>query len=330
MLRNDSDTGHRVIIELRGTHPTASASARPCGSKAPFRRAGAPARAGARLSLELRAGAAFRPGRRHAHQAARRCRGRAGRSRSFDEPRRRPAASRSPSHRRRRSRRRRRSNRSTAGRTIHRGEPGDRISRCASREEAVDEAAQQPLLPGPATTAAARVSRSAISTATGATTSCSAARPWIRARILRRPRSRARSPPANAPALAARRGRRRAAAAVRRRWRRQERSAASPRAASSLPAGAPEYQPRLFLNDGHGAFRAGARTTRCRRCRSASGAVAAADFDRDGRLDVFIGGRVLPGQYPLAAAERAARQSRRQIRGCDRRRSRPGCAKSAW
>jgi hypothetical protein len=67
----------------------------------------------------------------------------------------------------------------------------------------------------------------------------------------------------------------------------------------SQPAGAPEYQPRLFLNDGHGHFRPAPDGTLPPLSISA-GAVCAADFDRDGRLDLFIGGRVSPGLYPAA------------------------------
>ncbi len=71
------------------------------------------------------------------------------------------------------------------------------------------------------------------------------------------------------------------------------------RAGTSLPAESPEYQPRLYLNDGRGGFRP-APADALPPLPISAGAVAAADFDRDGRLDVFIGGRVRPGEYPLA------------------------------
>src|ERR1017187_2164598 len=68
---------------------------------------------------------------------------------------------------------------------------------------------------------------------------------------------------------------------------------------ASQPAGAPEYQPRLFLNDGHGQFRPAPDGTLPPLSISA-GAVCAADFDHSGRLGLFIGGRVSPGLYPAA------------------------------
>ena len=71
------------------------------------------------------------------------------------------------------------------------------------------------------------------------------------------------------------------------------------RGGSSRPAGSPEFQPRLLLNDGRGGFR-GAPSGFLPTLPISAGAVAAADFDRSGRLGVFIGGRVLPGQYPLS------------------------------
>jgi hypothetical protein len=66
---------------------------------------------------------------------------------------------------------------------------------------------------------------------------------------------------------------------------------------NSLPAGATEYQPRLFLGQPDGAFGAAPPETLPALPISA-GAAVAADFDHDGRLDLFLGGRVLTGQYP--------------------------------
>ncbi|HEY1765929.1 MAG TPA: FG-GAP-like repeat-containing protein, partial [Opitutaceae bacterium] len=69
----------------------------------------------------------------------------------------------------------------------------------------------------------------------------------------------------------------------------------------ALPAGAKEYQPRLYLNDGHGAFRP-APLGMLPPLPICAGAAAAADFEGNGRLGLFIGGRLLPGQYPYAPA----------------------------
>jgi len=67
----------------------------------------------------------------------------------------------------------------------------------------------------------------------------------------------------------------------------------------ALAADAPQYQPRLYLNDGHGGFRQ-APDGALPSLPISVGAVAASDFNRDGRLGLFLGGRVLPGHYPLA------------------------------
>jgi len=70
------------------------------------------------------------------------------------------------------------------------------------------------------------------------------------------------------------------------------------RGGNALPAGSPEYQPLLLLNDGHGRL-SPAPEGALPALSIDAGAVAAADFDHSGRLGLFIGARVLPGQYPL-------------------------------
>jgi len=66
------------------------------------------------------------------------------------------------------------------------------------------------------------------------------------------------------------------------------------------PKGSAIYKDHLYLNDGAGSFKYDAEALPDFRVSGSS--VVAADYDKDGDLDLFVGGRIVPGEYPLPAA----------------------------
>jgi hypothetical protein len=62
----------------------------------------------------------------------------------------------------------------------------------------------------------------------------------------------------------------------------------------------PLYRDHLYLNDGHGNFKNSSESLPD--LFQSGSSVIAADYDRDGDLDLFIGGRIVPGEYPLPAS----------------------------
>ena len=61
------------------------------------------------------------------------------------------------------------------------------------------------------------------------------------------------------------------------------------------PDGSPLYEDRLYLNQGNGHF---SRYKEITLSTGSGSCVVGADYDKDGDIDLFIGGRVVPGAYP--------------------------------
>lgn len=73
--------------------------------------------------------------------------------------------------------------------------------------------------------------------------------------------------------------------------------------------GSGHYTDHLYINDGRGNFKEEIKAIRPND--NSKSAVKAADYDMDGDLDLFIGGRVLPGSYPMPVSSYILRNDSR-------------------
>ncbi len=74
--------------------------------------------------------------------------------------------------------------------------------------------------------------------------------------------------------------------------------------------GSPEYQDRIYINDGKGNFEKSKDALPV--MTSNKQAIACADIDLDGDIDLFVGGRGLPGSFPLHSKSYLLRNDSKQ------------------